>query len=89
MNIKDVNVIKNDLINTINNEKYYEEKYFFQTFFNDQLKHLDKINGLKDQLIKIALLNTSLQMIPTYVEEIMKGFQQPQQVINNGQSHIE
>ena len=72
--------LKLDLINNLNNEKYYAEIEFFRLAAEPNMNYKEKIGVMANQLEKVAILNAQLGLVETYLPEQQAAPQaQPQQ----------
>ena len=72
--------LKLDLINNLNNEKYYAEIEFFRLAAEPNMNYKEKIRVMADQLEKVAILNAQVGLVENYLPEqqVQPQQQQPQ-----------
>jgi len=61
--------LKLDLINKLNNEKYYEEIELIRLAGEPAMYYKEKIEAMAAKLESIALLNAELQLVEQYFQE--------------------
>jgi hypothetical protein len=77
--------LKQDLLNELNNQKYYNEQELTRLYDDNSSSYKNKVNNILDVLQNIVLIDAKAQMVEFYFKE-----QVSQQVMpNNGQSHQE
>lgn len=91
--------LKLDLVNKLNNEKYYEEIELIRLAGDPNMNYKDKIDTMSFKLGTIALLNAKIGLIEQYFQdktpqnasapEGEKVAQAPQGQVHQGQSHGE
>ena len=83
--------LKLDLINKINNDKYYDELELVRLAQDPNMIYKDKIDSMNDVLSNIAIYNAQLGLVEQYFDEPQTPVQTPVSVPvgNNGQSHQE
>lgn len=94
--------LKLDLLNKINNEKYFEEMELIRLAQEPNMNYRDKIESMTYRLEKIALLNAEIGLVNQYFQDPseqqqmpmqqapqMPMQQAPQQFVHQGQSHGE
>ena len=91
--------LKLDLVNKLNNEKFYAELELVRLAQEPNMNYKLKIVGMEDELSKLALLNAKIGLAEQYFTEPAEGAvpsvnDAPQQApapqqVQNGQSHGE
>lgn len=96
--------LKLDLINQLNNEKYYAEIEFFRLAAEPNMKYKVKIGEMATQLEKIVMVNAQLGLVEQLLPEQQAAPQQapppqadapapppaePKAKVHQGQSHGE
>lgn len=88
--------LKLDLVNYLNNEKYYEEIELIRLAGDPNMNYKEKIEKMSTKLSNIALLNAKLGLTEQYFKEpapqnapAEAPMAQPQGQVHQGQSHGE
>jgi len=85
--------LKLDLVNNLNNEKYYEEIELIRLAQEPNMNYKEKIESMKNRLLSISMLNSSLGLVEQYFQEPVQAAPQAApatpQAAPNGQSHAE
>ena len=81
--------LKLDLVNKINNEKYYEEIELIRLAGEPNMNYKDKIDTMSFKLGTIALLNAKVGLIEQYFKDPAPEEKIPEGQVHQGQSHKE
>ena len=82
--------LKLDLVNFINNEKYYEEIELIRLAGDPNTNYKEKIDKMSLKLSNIALHNAKLGLVEQYFkEQAPQDAPAPQGQVHQGQSHGE
>jgi hypothetical protein len=85
--------LKLDLINKINNDKYFEELELVRLAQDPNMNYREKVELMTDSLAEIALLDAQLSLVEKYFQEPAQAAPAVQQApagqVFNGQSHGE
>ena len=90
--------LKLDLVNKLNNEKYYEEHELIRLAQEPNMNYKEKIEDISASLKNIAILNAQLGLVEQYFQEPapqnapapeQQVAEQPQAQVHQGQSHGE
>ena len=87
--------LKLDLVNKLNNEKYYEEIELIRLAQDPNANYKEKIEMMDDNLTAIALINAKVGLVDQYFQEPAPqnapagNAPAPQGDVKPGQSHAE
>ncbi len=93
--------LKLDLVNKLNNEKYYEELELVRLAQEPNMNYKEKIDAMSYRLQNLALLNAQIGLVAQYFQEPQQGgapanvpqgepvAQAPQGKVHQGQTHGE
>lgn len=87
--------LKLDLLNKINNEKYFEELELVRLAQDPNMNYKEKVESMSYRLANIAVLNAQLGLVGQYFPEQQPApmgapvQQAPQGQVHQGQTHGE
>lgn len=83
--------LKLDLLNKLNNEKYFDEMELVRLAGEPNMNYKDKVDQMSRKLFSIAMLNAQLTLVGQYFPEQPQVVPQsaPQGQVHQGQSHGE
>jgi len=89
--------LKLDLINRLNNDKYYEELELVRLAQDPNTNYREKIDNMAQRLSNLALLNSQIALVGQYFQEpvqvpagdVAQPQSSPQGQVHPGQSHGE
>ena len=61
--------LKQDLLNQIGNEKYYEEIEFIRLAQAPDMYYKEKIDSMQNRLRNIAILNSEIALVGQYLQD--------------------
>jgi hypothetical protein len=83
--------LKLDLLNKLNNDKYYEELELVRLASDPNTNYKEKIDNMAYRLQSISILNAQIGLVGQYFQEPAPAvnIQQPVAQVHQGQSHGE
>ena len=85
--------LKLDLVNKLNNDKYYEELELIRLAQEPNMNYKEKINEMSYRLQSLAVLNAQIGLVGQYFQEPVPQGEQlaqaPQGNVHQGQTHGE
>jgi hypothetical protein len=92
--------LKLDLVNKLNNDKYYEELELVRLAQEPNMNYREKIESMAYRLEKLAIINAQIGLVAQYFQEPQQGApanapqgepvaQAPQGRVHQGQTHGE
>jgi hypothetical protein len=81
--------LKLDLLNKIQNDKYFEEMELVRLAQDPNINYREKIDAMSYRLQSIAIINAQLGLVEQYFNEQAPQQAAPQGQVHQGQSHGE
>jgi hypothetical protein len=84
-----MSILKQDLLNQLNNDKYFKEKELARLAQDPNMNYKIKVDEMSELLKKISEIDLANQLVGKYFQDQPLSTPQVKQQVHQGQSHGE